>query len=74
MEGEAQTRLRQHYLELAAVARGNAARCTEPEMRDQFLDVASVWQLMADEISPGVEQGAPQSQVSSSVRRPIVQR
>jgi hypothetical protein len=49
MSGESRSRHR--YLELAAVARGNAARCTEPEMRDQFLDVASVWQQMADEIS-----------------------
>ena len=56
MSGEAPS-ARQHYLELAAIARGNAARCTEPEMRDQFLEVASMWQLMADEISADAEEG-----------------
>jgi hypothetical protein len=46
-------------LELAAVARGNAARCTEPEMRDEFLDVAGVWQLMADEIDAKEDAPTP---------------
>ena len=51
MGGETQKRWRYHYLQLATYARANAARCLEPEMRDEFLDAAKTWQLMADEIN-----------------------
>ena len=50
---------RHRYMHLAAFARRNAARCSEPEMRDKFLDVASAWQLMADEINLELEETVP---------------
>jgi hypothetical protein len=59
MSGDSLLGWRRRYLELAAVARGNAARCTEPEMRDEFLDVAGVWQLMADEIDAKEDAATP---------------
>ena len=59
MSGETQKRWRYHYLQLATYARANAARCSEPEMRDEFLAAAKTWQLMADEINLEPDTAAP---------------
>jgi len=37
------------YLQLAMAARANAARCTDPAMCNDFLEVASGWEQMANE-------------------------
>ena len=60
MSGESSRWSRRHYLQLAAAAQANAGRCTEPEMRNDFLDVATAWQQMADEIDVEADEQAPQ--------------
>ena len=66
MSGQSNRWSRRHYLQLAAAAHANAGRCTEPEMRDDFLDVASAWQQMADEIAAEADEQIPQDTSRSS--------
>jgi hypothetical protein len=51
MSGESRRWWRDHYLGLAEIARGNAARCADPGMADDYLEAACAWQQMADEIN-----------------------
>ena len=60
------TRWSRRYLQLADSARANAARCTEREMRDEFLEVASCWEQMAGKIGDESDRQVPQDKVRSS--------